>query len=161
MHPQANNGPVLTLPAGWEPCWTSSEFLVGERRGRADSRARRRPRHRDDSTRLAKELHELGWIVFSAKNDRDDWDLFQMRPDGSDRRQITDTPDFNEAGARFSRDGKRLLYYRLPKTEAVDNNTYGTFELVLADADGGQCCRVGKGIPLGVLGTGRHSNWRA
>jgi hypothetical protein len=59
-----------------------------------------------------------------------------MRPDGSDRRRVTDTPDFNEAGARVSPAGDRLLYYRLPGSEPVDNNTYGTFDLVIADADG-------------------------
>ena len=24
-HPEAASGPVLTLPSGWEPCWTFSE----------------------------------------------------------------------------------------------------------------------------------------
>jgi hypothetical protein len=24
-HPDAKNGPVLVLPTGWEPAWTSSE----------------------------------------------------------------------------------------------------------------------------------------
>ena len=28
LHPQAKHGPVLVLPAGWEPCWTSSELPV-------------------------------------------------------------------------------------------------------------------------------------
>ena len=32
VHPQTNNGPVLTLPAGWEPCWTSSELVSAPRR---------------------------------------------------------------------------------------------------------------------------------
>ncbi len=26
LHPQADDGPVLRLPVGWEPCWTSHEF---------------------------------------------------------------------------------------------------------------------------------------
>jgi Tol biopolymer transport system component len=69
-----------------------------------------------------------------------------MRPDGSDRRHLTDTREFNEAGARFSPDGKRLLYYRLPKSEPVDNNTYGTFELVIANADGGLPVVFGDGF---------------
>ena len=25
VHPTAKSGPILTLPAGWEPCWTASE----------------------------------------------------------------------------------------------------------------------------------------
>jgi hypothetical protein len=26
LHPHVNNGPVLVLPQGWEPCWTYSEI---------------------------------------------------------------------------------------------------------------------------------------
>ena len=37
-----------------------------------------------------------------------------MRPDGTDRRKLTDTREYNETGVRFSPDGKRLLYYRQP-----------------------------------------------
>jgi Tol biopolymer transport system component len=85
---------------------------------------------------LAEELRGKGWIVFSAATGKGDWDLFLTRPDGSDRQQITDTRNYNEAGARFSPDGKRLLYYRLPGTEQIDNNTYGTYELVVADSNG-------------------------
>ena len=59
-----------------------------------------------------------------------------MRPDGSERRALTDTREFNEAGLRFSPDGKRLLYYRLPKVRGGQHGTYGTHELVIADADG-------------------------
>jgi hypothetical protein len=29
LHPGAKNGPVLELPAGWEPCWTFSEGPAG------------------------------------------------------------------------------------------------------------------------------------
>lgn len=86
--------------------------------------------------RLAGELSSKGWIVFSAQTAQGDWDLFLTRPDGSMRRPLTQTPDFNEAGPRFSPDGKRLLYYRMAKSDAVDNNTYGTFDLVIADSNG-------------------------
>ncbi len=95
---------------------------------------------------LAREVAKAGWIVFSAKTERGDWDLFLMRPDGSERRKITDTASFNEAGARFSPDGKRLLYYRLPKSEAVDNNTYGKFDLVIANATGENPVFYGNGF---------------
>jgi hypothetical protein len=30
LHPKAGDGPVLTLPAGWEPCWTFSELPSGK-----------------------------------------------------------------------------------------------------------------------------------
>src|SRR4051794_19248206 len=87
--------------------------------------------------RLAQEVRTMGWVVYSAKSDRGDWDLFACRPDGSDRRNITRTPDANEAAPQYSRDGKRLLYRRLPKGEPIDGNHYGTQgELVLAAADG-------------------------
>ena len=96
---------------------------------------------------LAVELHSRGWIAFSAQTPHGDWDLFLMRPDGSERRALTDTREFNEAGARFSPDGKRLLYYRMAKSDAVDNNTYGTFDLVLADSNGGNVVVYGRDFP--------------
>jgi len=74
-----------------------------------------------------------------------------MRPDGSGRRALTDTPEFNEAGPRFSPDGKRLLYYRLPKGEAV-NMSYGTRDLVIADADGRNPVVYGSGFPWASWG---------
>ena len=93
---------------------------------------------RDASTaRLADEVRKFGWLVFSAPSERGDWDLFACRPDGSDRRNLTRTPESNEVGAQFSRDGRRLLFRRLPVAETIDGNHYGTQgELVLAAADG-------------------------
>ncbi len=85
---------------------------------------------------LAKELYNKGWIAFSAKTELGDWDLFICRPDGTDRQALTHTPDMNEAGVRFSPDGKSMLYYQMPKSEPLDNNTYGTFDLVIAHTDG-------------------------
>lgn len=101
---------------------------------------------------LAEEVRGKGWIVFSAANDSGDWDLFLMRPDGSDRRRLTDTRQFNEAGAKFSRDGRKLLHYRIPVAEKVDNNTYGLFELVVADSDGGNLVSYGSGFPWASWG---------
>ena len=43
-----------------------------------------------------------------------DWDLFLCRPDGSQPRNITQTPDYNDFAPQFSRDGRRLLYRRIP-----------------------------------------------
>ncbi|MCC6231868.1 MAG: PD40 domain-containing protein [Verrucomicrobiales bacterium] len=101
---------------------------------------------------LAAELQSRGWIVSSAQTPRGDWDLFLMRPDGSQRRALIETPEFNEAGARFSPDGHRLLYYRMPKGEALDNNTYGTFDLVLADSNGQHAVVLGRGFPWATWG---------
>ena len=177
LHPEAKDGPVLTLPAGWEPCWTDVEIFALNSSPTADANATTgveathndavpeagapmiitqaasndavpeagAPRAIAHSTvndaatgraQMAEELRTKGWLGFSAKTAAGDWDLFVMRPDGSDRRPITSTPEHNEAGARFSPDGRRLLYYRMPRAEPVDNNSYGTFDLVLANADG-------------------------
>ncbi|HVR82971.1 MAG TPA: DUF1513 domain-containing protein [Planctomycetota bacterium] len=86
---------------------------------------------------LAREVHEKGWIVYGARSPKGDWDLFAMKPDGSDVRNLTQTPEFNEGLPRYSPDGKRLLYRRLPKGETFDNNRHGLQgELVMANADG-------------------------
>ena len=101
---------------------------------------------------LAEEVRDKGWIVFSAPTGKGDWDLVLLRPDGSSRRKITDTPELSEAGARFSPDGKKLLYYRMPVAEAVDNNTYGTHELVVAGVDGSAPEVLGKDYPWASWG---------
>ena len=98
-----------------------------------------------DVTQLASELHNHGWLVFSSKTDRGDWDLFRMRPDGTDRRRFLDLPGFNEGGARFSPDGKQVLFYRLPKSDELQNNEYGRGELVIAQADGSEPVVFGSG----------------
>ena len=114
------------------------------------------PGQDDPQTKLAAEVRAKGWIVYSAPSgagrDDGDWDLFLMRPDGSERRNITRTPAFGEAGARFSPDGKRILYYRLPKGTPVDNNTYGTFELMIARADGADPAVYGREYPWAAWG---------
>jgi Tol biopolymer transport system component len=101
----------------------------------------------NEAVQLAAEIHAKGWLVFSARTEHGDWDLFLMRPEGSDRRPLTDTREFNEAGARFSPDGRRLLFYRMPKAEPVDNNSYGAFSLVLAEADGRDPVELGRQYP--------------
>ena len=149
LHPDAQSSPVLTLPVGWEPCWTfaSVEKEQGrEARGMgvppmqhrrdADATADGPQDEAGDVAKLAVEVRDKGWIVYSAANDGGDWDLFRMRPDGSDGRRFTDTRQYNEAGARFSPDGKKLLYYRMPVAAKMDNNTYGTYDLIIANVDG-------------------------
>jgi Tol biopolymer transport system component len=161
LHPKVNDGPVLTLPAGWEPCWTLAEIgslVLPSAQGQGttakpgqSAEAGRSTVTADDRAGLSNELHNQGWIVYSARTEQGDWDLYLMRPDGSERRALTDTREFNEAGPRFSPDGKRLLYYRLPKGEAV-NMTYGTHELVIADADGRNPVVYGSEFPWASWG---------
>src|SRR6266699_1130227 len=87
--------------------------------------------------RLAAEVRGKGWIVFPARSAQGDWDLFLMRPDGSHRRALTRTPEWNEAAPQFSRDGTRLLYRRLKRDEAISGNRYGEQgALVAANSDG-------------------------
>lgn len=95
---------------------------------------------------LAREVAPKGWVVFSGPTEGGDWDLFVMRPDGSQLKRLTRTADTIEAGARFSPDGKKLLYYRIPKAEGLDNNKYGTYELVIANSDGSGAIAWGKGF---------------
>ena len=87
--------------------------------------------------RLAGEVAGKGWIVFSAKTEKGDYDLFVCRPDGSSRRNITNTPEFSEFGGRFAPDGKKMLYRRLKKGAEVHHDKWGSVgTLVVADADG-------------------------
>jgi hypothetical protein len=65
--------------------------------------------------RLADEVRGKGWIVFPARSEQGDWELFLMRPDGSQYRALTRTPEWNEAAPQFPRDGTRLLYRRLKR----------------------------------------------
>lgn len=88
---------------------------------------------------LAAEVRGKGWIVFGARGQRKDWDLFLMRPDGSDCRNITNTPDDAEAAPRFSPDGRRLLYRRLPRGSIISHDLWGfQGQLMIANADGSQ-----------------------
>jgi hypothetical protein len=97
------------------------------------------------AARLAEEVRHYGWIVFSARTERGDWDLFVCRPDGSERRNITRTPESNEAGAQFSRDGRRLLFRRMPVAEPIDGNHHGVQgALVLARSDGSRPTVLGQ-----------------
>jgi Tol biopolymer transport system component len=87
--------------------------------------------------RLASEVHGKGWIVFPARSEQGDWDLFLIRPDGSQRRRLTHTPEWNEAAPQFSRDGKQLLYRRLKRGERIEGNRYGEQgALVVVNSDG-------------------------
>ncbi len=100
----------------------------------------------DDAQRhLADEVRSKGWIVFSARSPKGDWDLFVCRPDGSELRNLTNTPEYHEAAPQFSRDGRRLLYRRLRREEKIDGNHYGSQgELVVSNSDGSGAEALGK-----------------
>jgi hypothetical protein len=73
----------------------------------------------EDPGALAREVRDKGWIAYAARSDKGDWDLFLCRPDGSNVRNITHTPDANEGYPLFSRDGKRMLYRRIGDRKSV------------------------------------------
>lgn len=94
--------------------------------------------------KLYDELADKGWIIFSAKSEKGDYDLFVSRPNGSGLRNITRSPEFSELGARFLPDGKRIIYRRVstlkPKVDYREL-TYGV--LVIANADGSNPRTIG------------------
>ncbi len=93
---------------------------------------------------LAKEVNNKGWIVYAARGENGTWDLFLMRPDGSRRRNVTNTPDYEEGGPRFSSDGKQLLYRRFAKGTVIHHDLWGfQGDLMIARADGSEPKRIG------------------
>ncbi len=93
---------------------------------------------------LRREVCDLGWIAYAARSEAGDPDIFVCRPDGSDRTNLTRTPGYNEGLPRWSPDGARLLWRRIPRTEAFDNNRHGAQgELILARADGADAVTLG------------------
>src|SRR5260370_35082833 len=86
---------------------------------------------------LAAELRGRGWVCSASRSDSGNWVLFLCRPDGSQRRNLTATPDRNEFAPQFSRDGRKLLYRRLTRAESIEGNRYGEQgELGIANSDG-------------------------
>lgn len=90
-----------------------------------------------ETAKLAKEVAAKGWIIYSGKTDKGDWDLFVMRPDGSHKRNVTNTANFNETGVRFSPDGKKILYRRIALGIKIRHDAWGSLgHLVIANSDG-------------------------
>lgn len=88
-------------------------------------------------SRLATEISQKGWIAYSAKTEKGDWDIFLMRPDGSHRRNLTNTAGFNEMGVRFSPDSQRILFRRIPLGVKIRHDGWGSLgQLVIAKWDG-------------------------
>jgi Tol biopolymer transport system component len=95
------------------------------------------PETAPDVRALAAEVTRKGWILFTAKTPQGDYDLFLSRPDGSVKRNITQTPDWSEYGGRFSPDSKHMLYRRQKAGEAINHDRWGAMGmLVVANADG-------------------------
>jgi hypothetical protein len=91
----------------------------------------------DETAILGREIANQGWILYAARTDAGDYDLFLSRPDGSRSRNITRTPQFSEYGGRFSADGDRILYRRGNRNEPINHDLWGAMgNLVMAKADG-------------------------
>lgn len=98
-----------------------------------------------DPAEFGSELHAKGWLVYSARGAGGTWDLFLCRPDGTDRRNITETPEWEEAVPRFSPDGTRILYRQLESGSEIDHDKWGfQGRVVIADADGSDPALVGE-----------------
>ena len=93
---------------------------------------------------LANEVRDKGWIIYSARTENGDWDLYMSRPDGSRRLNLTNSPDRHEMGARFSPDGKKLLYRRLAVGSTFHHLNWGLQgSLVVANSDGSDAAELG------------------
>ncbi len=94
---------------------------------------------------LAKEVAGKGWILFAAKSEAGDYDLFLSRPDGSNKRNLTATREWSEYGGRFSPDGRRMLFRRGVTAEPINHDLWGAMgALVIANADGSNPVVQGK-----------------
>ncbi|MFH1742344.1 MAG: hypothetical protein ABIH23_25345 [bacterium] len=95
------------------------------------------PKMDEQEAQLKDEIKNMGWIAFSRRSENGTWDLFLSRPDGTQRRNITNTPDFEEAAPRFSPDNTKLLYRRLAKGTKIDHDNWGfQGQLVIAEPNG-------------------------
>jgi hypothetical protein len=80
--------------------------------------------NRPDVEKLRREVAKLGWIYFTGRSNdaKSDFDIFVMRPDGSELRNLTNTPQYDEHSPRVSLGGKRMLFRRLPKSGKTDRS---------------------------------------
>ena len=77
-----------------------------------------------------------------------------MRPDGSHKRNITNTPNINEIGARLSPDGLKLLYRRVAPGVKIRHDAWGSLGLSSSRIPMAATLRYTEGlvISLGLYG---------
>lgn len=97
-----------------------------------------------DEAALRQEVRGKGWIVFSARSENGAYDIFKMLPDGSSQTNLTRTPEFSESYPLFSRDGKKILFRRVSRDQALDGNNYGVQgAAVIMRNDGSEAVALG------------------
>jgi hypothetical protein len=127
---------LLTRVAAWVVLFTSPGIAAAAEPSPAEGQSGE-SQSTPDVQQLAGEVAQKGWIVFSAKSEQGDYDLFLCRPNGDQRRNLTNTPEFTEFGGHFSPDGKRLLYRRVKKGVPINHDKWGEVgTLIVANADG-------------------------
>ena len=98
-----------------------------------------------ETARLAAEVRTLGWVAYSARSPKGDWEIYAMRPDGADVRNLSNSPDTEDFYPLFSRDGRQLLYRAMPRGQTVSGNDYGRQgRLMLARANGAEAKSLGE-----------------
>ncbi|KXK35109.1 MAG: Protein TolB [Candidatus Hinthialibacteria bacterium OLB16] len=91
----------------------------------------------DESLKLREEVQNRGWLAYSSRSENGTWDIFLSRPDGSQRQNITNSADYEEAAPRFSPAGDKLMYRRLPKGTTINHDQWGfQGELATCNPDG-------------------------
>ena len=80
---------------------------------------------------LAQQLADLPYKILFESYDGDNWELFEISADGSDRRNITNTKDVHELYPQVSPDGSKIAFL-------VDTHANGTItrSLYLMNRDG-------------------------
>jgi Tol biopolymer transport system component len=103
-----------------------------------------------EAEKLKSEVASKGWLLFSQRTEAGDYDLFISRPDGSAKRNLTHSPEWVEFGGRFSPDGKRMMYRRLPKLGdskrgLINHDLWGSLgSLCIANSDGSNPQQIGE-----------------
>jgi len=107
-----------------------------------------------ETARLAAEVRTLGWVAYSARSPKGDWEIYAMRPDGSEVRNLTNSPDTEDFYPLFSRDGRQLLYRAMPRGKTVSGTDHGQQgRPMLAHANGADA------QPLGGEGELPWASW--
>lgn len=77
-------------------------------------------------------------IVFSSTRVTGQHDLWVMSPTGKNLRRVTRTPTYDDWGARWSRDGTRIVFYAVPLNGTVS-------DVYVVNADGTNLRRITRG----------------